>query len=149
VRAVVQRVTKASVRVGDELVGSIERGLVVLAGVASEDTEADARALADKVVHLRIFEDETGKMNLDVKDAGGSLLCVSQFTLLGDARKGRRPSFAGAMAPENAALLFDRFCAECKNQGVPVETGRFRATMLVELANDGPVTLLLDTRRAF
>jgi D-tyrosyl-tRNA(Tyr) deacylase len=148
-RAVVQRVTKASVHVGQELVGCIGRGLVVLAGVASDDAEADAVALADKVVHLRIFEDEAGKMNLDVKEALGALLCVSQFTLLGDARKGRRPSFAAAMAPEGAARLFDRFCAECRNRGVAVETGRFRASMAVELTNDGPVTLLLDTKRAF
>ncbi|HEY3495024.1 MAG TPA: D-aminoacyl-tRNA deacylase, partial [Polyangiaceae bacterium] len=130
-------------------VGSIERGLLVLAGVAAEDTEADAVALADKVVHLRIFEDEAGKMNLDVTESGGALLCVSQFTLLGDARKGRRPSFAGAMAPERAAPLFERFCAECRKLGVAVETGRFRASMLVELANDGPVTVLLDTKRTF
>ena len=148
-RAVVQRVTRASVRVGEELVGSIERGLLVLAGIAAEDTEADAVALAEKVVHLRIFEDEAGKMNLDVTEVKGALLCVSQFTLLGDARKGRRPSFASAMAPETAAPLFERFCAECRKLGVAVETGRFRATMLVELANDGPVTLLLDTKRTF
>lgn len=148
-RAVVQRVTRASVRVGDELVGNIERGLLVLVGVASDDTAGDAGTLAEKVVHLRIFEDGAGKMNLDVQEAGGALLCVSQFTLLGDARKGRRPSFASAMAPEGALELFARFCEDCRRLGVPVESGRFRASMLVELVNDGPVTLLLDTRRVF
>jgi D-aminoacyl-tRNA deacylase len=147
-RAVVQRVTRAEVTVDGELVGRIARGLCVLVGVAATDTEEDARALADKVVNLRIFEDDAGKMNLDVKQASGSLLCVSQFTLLGDARKGRRPSFADALAPGPAAALFEAFCAQCR-AAVPVETGRFRASMQVELVNDGPVTLLLDTRKAF
>lgn len=147
-RAVVQRVTSARVRVGEETVGAIERGLLVLVGVASDDTEADARTLAEKVVGLRIFEDDAEKMNLDVRDVNGALLCVSQFTLLGDARKGRRPSFSQAMAPEPAAELFERFCALCR-ETAPVEKGRFRATMQVELVNDGPVTLLLDTRRIF
>jgi D-aminoacyl-tRNA deacylase len=148
-RAVVQRVTRASVRVGDELVGSIEHGLVALVGVASDDTEADAETLAEKLVGLRIFEDDAGKMNLDVKEVAGALLCVSQFTLLGDTRKGRRPSFAAAMAPDGARGLFERFCEACRKRGIVVETGRFRASMLVELANDGPVTLLIDTRRVF
>jgi D-aminoacyl-tRNA deacylase len=121
----------------------------VLVGVANGDQEADAGTLAEKVVHLRIFEDAAGKMNLAVNEVGGALLCVSQFTLLGDARKGRRPSFADAMEPEGAARLFERFCAECRSRGVRVETGRFRATMAVELVNDGPVTLLLDTKRVF
>ncbi len=147
-RAVVQRVTRASVRVGEETVGRIERGLCVLVGVATDDTEADARALADKLVGLRVFEDDAGKMNLDVRQVSGALLCVSQFTLLGDARSGKRPSFTLAMAPAPAAELFERFCAHCR-EAVPVETGRFRATMQVELVNDGPVTLLLDTRRTF
>jgi len=147
-RAVVQRVTRASVRVGDEVVGSIERGLCVLVGVAAGDTEADARALGDKVTGLRIFEDDAEKMNLDVRDVKGALLCVSQFTLLGDARKGRRPSFTEAMAPEPAAELFALFCRYC-SEAVPVQTGRFRASMQVELVNDGPVTVLLDTRRTF
>jgi len=147
-RAVVQRVTRASVRVGDELVGSIERGLCVLVGVATGDTEADARTLSDKVTGLRIFEDDAEKMNLDVRDVKGALLCVSQFTLLGDARKGRRPSFTDAMPPEPAAELFERFCRFCA-ESVPVQTGRFRASMQVELVNDGPVTLLLDTSRTF
>jgi D-tyrosyl-tRNA(Tyr) deacylase len=148
-RAVVQRVTRASVTVGGELVGKIARGYCVLVGVATDDTDADADALAEKVVGLRVFEDDAGKMNLDVTQVGGALLCVSQFTLLGDVRRGRRPSFTEAMAPEPAALLFERFCAACKRLGVPVETGRFRAEMLVDLVNDGPVTLLLDTKRAF
>jgi D-tyrosyl-tRNA(Tyr) deacylase len=147
-RAVVQRVTRAEVTVDGTSVGRIERGLCVLVGVAAGDTEEDARTLADKVVALRIFEDAAGKMNLDVKEVGGSLLCVSQFTLLGDARKGRRPSFTDAMAPEPAAELFERFVAFCRSR-VPVETGRFRASMLVELVNEGPVTLLLDSRRTF
>ena len=147
-RAVVQRVTRAEVTVEGESVGRIERGLCVLVGVAEGDTDDDARALADKVVGLRVFEDDAGKMNLDVKALGGALLCVSQFTLLGDARKGRRPSFTGAMAPEPAAVLFERFIACCR-EAVPVETGRFRSAMQVELVNDGPVTLLLDTRRLF
>ena len=148
-RAVVQRVTRASVRVGDETVGRIDHGFCVLVGVANDDTEADAAALADKVVGLRVFEDEAGKMNLDLAQVKGSLLCVSQFTLLGDVRRGRRPSFTDAMAPEPAAVLFDRFCAECRKHAVPVETGRFRAEMLVELVNDGPITVLLDTKRVF
>ncbi|HTQ05165.1 MAG TPA: D-aminoacyl-tRNA deacylase [Polyangiaceae bacterium] len=147
-RAVVQRVTRAEVTVEGESVGRIERGLCVLVGVAAGDTDDDARALADKVVGLRVFEDDAGKLNLDVTAAGGALLCVSQFTLLGDARKGRRPSFTDAMAPEPAAALFERFVAFCR-ASVRVETGRFRTTMQVELVNDGPVTLLLDTRRLF
>jgi D-tyrosyl-tRNA(Tyr) deacylase len=147
-RAVVQRVTRASVRVGDETVGSIEHGLCVLVGVAADDTETDARTLSDKVTGLRVFEDDAEKMNLDVRAVKGALLCVSQFTLLGDARKGRRPSFTDAMAPEPAAELFQSFCRYC-SEAVPVQTGRFRASMQVELVNDGPVTLLLDTRRTF
>lgn len=148
-RAVVQRVTRASVSVAGEVVGKIDRGFCVLVGVATDDAEADADALAEKVVGLRVFEDDAGKMNLDVTQVGGALLCVSQFTLLGDVRRGRRPSFTEAMAPEPAARLFERFCTACKARGVPVETGRFRAEMLVDLVNDGPVTLLLDTKRIF
>lgn len=148
-RAVVQRVTRASVRVGDETVGAIERGLLALVGVAEGDTEADARTLADKVVGLRIFEDAEGKMNLDVTAVNGALLAVSQFTLLGDVRKGRRPSFTGAMAPDPARALFERFVALCAEHGVRVETGRFRAEMAVELVNDGPVTILLDSKGSF
>ena len=147
-RAVLQRVTSARVRVEDAIVGEIGRGLLVLVGVARGDTAADAAAIAAKITALRVFEDEAGKMNLDVKQIGGALLCVSQFTLLGDARKGRRPSFTDAMAPEPAAALFEHFVTCCRAT-VPVETGRFRASMLVELVNHGPVTLLLDSRRAF
>jgi D-tyrosyl-tRNA(Tyr) deacylase len=147
-RAVIQRVTRAEVTVDGASVGRIARDLCVLVGIANGDTEEDARTLADKTVGFRIFEDAAGKMNLDVKQVGGALLCVSQFTLLGDARKGRRPSFSDAMAPEPAAELFERFVGFCRAT-VPVETGRFRASMLVELVNDGPVTLLLASRRGF
>jgi len=149
VRAVVQRVTRATVTVGEEVVGAIGAGLCVLVGVAEGDDEAAADALADKVVGLRIFEDEAGKMNRSLVEVAGELLCVSQFTLLGDARKGRRPSFTAAMEPVRAAALVDRFAAACRARGVGVATGRFRAHMQVELVNDGPVTLLLDTQRAF
>lgn len=148
-RAVVQRVIRASVRVGEETVGSVDRGLLALVGVAGGDTDADARALADKVTGLRIFEDAEGKMNLDVSAVNGAILAVSQFTLLGDVRKGRRPSFTAAMAPDPARALFERFVACCAERGVRVETGRFRAEMAVELVNDGPVTILLDTQGTF
>jgi D-aminoacyl-tRNA deacylase len=148
-RAVVQRVTRASVRVGEETVGAIERGLVALVGIAEGDTEADARILAGKVVGLRIFEDEAGKMNLDLPAAGGAMLAISQFTLLGDVRKGRRPSFTLAMAPDPARELFERFVTLAAERGIRVETGRFRAEMAVELVNDGPVTILLDTKGSF
>lgn len=148
-RAVVQRVGRAAVRVDGEVVGAIEGGVCVLVGVARGDTEADARALAEKVVGLRIFEDEAGKMNLGLLEAGGALLAVSQFTLLGDVRKGKRPSFIDAMEPEEANRLFERFCEEARALGARVETGRFRAHMEVELVNDGPVTILLDTRKVF
>jgi D-tyrosyl-tRNA(Tyr) deacylase len=148
-RAVVERVTRASVRVGEEKVGAIERGLVALVGVAEGDTEADARILAGKVVGLRIFEDEAGKMNLDLPAAGGALLAISQFTLLGDLREGRRPSFTAAMAPDPARELFERFVALCADRGITVAAGRFGADMAVELVNDGPVTILLDTKGSF
>lgn len=148
-RAVVQRVGRAGVTVGDEVVGRIDRGLCVLVGVAAGDLESDARALAEKVVGLRIFEDDAGKMNLSLPDVGGALLAVSQFTLLGDVRKGKRPSFVEAMEPVGANQLFETFVAACRALGVPVETGRFRAEMQVELVNDGPVTILLDTRKTF
>lgn len=132
-----------------EVVGKIGRGLCVLVGVGREDGDDDASLLADKVAGLRIFEDAEGKMNLDVSQVGGALLAVSQFTLFGDARKGRRPSFGEAMEPVRAAELFERFCAECRARGLRVETGRFRAHMHVDLVNEGPVTILLDTKRAF
>ncbi len=148
-RAVVQRVTRASVTVDGEVVGEIAAGLLVLVGVAQNDSEADAVALAEKVVALRIFEDEAGKMNRALPDVAGALLAVSQFTLLGDVRKGRRPSFTSAKAPEAAEALFEAFCACCERLGVRVARGRFRAHMLVELVNDGPVTILIDSERAF
>jgi D-tyrosyl-tRNA(Tyr) deacylase len=149
VRAVVERVARAAVHVDGECIGRIEQGLLVLVGVAVDDAEADADALADKVLGLRIFEDDSGKMNLDLASVGASVLAVSQFTLLGDVRKGRRPSFTAAKAPDAARELFERFVAACRSRGARVETGRFRASMQVELVNDGPVTLLLDTRGAF
>jgi len=148
-RAVVQRVTRAAVTVGGEVVGRIGAGLCVLVGVGAADDEADADALAEKVVGLRIFEDEAGKMNRSLLDTGGALLAVSQFTLFGDARKGRRPSFVEAMEPARASELFERFCAACRARGVHVETGCFRTEMQVELVNDGPVTILVDTKKRF
>ena len=146
-RAVVQRVTQASVSVGGAVVGRIGAGLCVLVGVGRGDVDADADALADKVVGLRVFTDAEGKMNRALAEVGGALLAVSQFTLFGDTKKGRRPSFGDAMEPEGANRLFERFCAACRAQGVAVQTGRFRAHMLVALENDGPVTILIDTHR--
>ncbi len=148
-RAVVQRVRNAEVRVGDERVGAIERGLCVLIGAATDDDESDCRALVDKIVGLRVFADDAGQMNLAVGDVGGALLLVSQFTLLGDARKGRRPSFITAMAPAPAEQLYERVVALARETGLPIATGRFRADMQVALVNDGPVTLLLDTKKLF
>jgi D-tyrosyl-tRNA(Tyr) deacylase len=148
-RAVVQRVTRAQVTVDGEVVGKIESGLCVLVGVAAADSERDARALAEKVVGLRIFEDEGGKMNRSVLEAGGGVLAISQFTLLGDVRRGKRPSFSGALEPAAARALFDAFCGVCRSLGASVESGRFREHMLVELVNDGPVTILIDTERVF
>jgi D-aminoacyl-tRNA deacylase len=146
-RAVVQRVTSAQVLSEGELTGKIEAGLCVLLGVGGGDGEAEAASLADKVVKLRVFEDEAGKMNKSLLDVGGALLAVSQFTLYGDTSRGRRPSFGGAMEPVRAEALFEAFCAACRNLGVTVATGRFRTHMSVSLVNDGPVTLLLDTER--
>ena len=143
-RAVVQRVSRAAVRVGDETVGAIGRGFVVLAGFAPGDDEPVLAWMADKLAGLRVFGDAEGKMNLGIQDVGGAMLVVSQFTLYGDASKGRRPSFIGAAPPEQAEALYDRFVALLRERGVRVETGRFRAMMDVELVNDGPVTLLLE-----
>lgn len=143
-RAVVQRVTEAKVTVAGEITGEIEQGLCVLVGVGKDDTEKAAAALADKVVMLRIFEDDAGKMNKSLLDVGGQLLAVSQFTLYGDTSKGRRPSFVLAMEPSGAEQLFESFCAACRRHGVTVATGRFRTHMSVSLVNDGPVTLLLE-----
>ena len=148
-RACVQRVRQAHVTVGDEVVGRIGPGLLVLLGVAAGDEEADARQLAEKIVSLRIFDDEAGKMNRSLADAGGAMLVVSQFTLLGDCRKGRRPSFDAAAPPDLARSLYESFVARVREQGIEVATGRFREMMQVELTNDGPVTLLLDSRKAF
>jgi D-tyrosyl-tRNA(Tyr) deacylase len=148
-RAVIQRVSRASVTVEGQVKGAIERGLVVLLGVAAADTAADLEWLAQKTLGLRIFEDEAGKMNLDVTQVGGSLLVVSQFTLLGDARSGKRPAFTGAMAPDEANLLYVGFVARLRALGATVATGQFRAHMEVSLVNDGPVTLLLDSTRLF
>ncbi len=145
-RIVLQRVSRASVTVAGETIGAIERGLLLLVGVAQGDTDDDARQLADKVAQLRIFEDDAGKMNLSVTDIHGALLIVSQFTLLGDCRKGRRPSFIAAAPPELAERLYETFVAAVAVKGLPVATGRFRADMQVSLVNDGPVTLLLDSR---
>jgi len=148
-RAVLQRVTRACVTVGDEVTGQIEVGLVVLLGVEQDDTESDAHVLADKTIQLRIFDDAEGKMNRALADVGGSVLVVSQFTLLGDCRKGRRPSFIQAAPPELAERLYETFVAAIGVQGIRVATGRFRAMMHVELVNDGPVTILLDSRKRF
>jgi D-tyrosyl-tRNA(Tyr) deacylase len=147
VRAVVQRVSRASVTVGGEVVGRIEKGLLVLLGVAEGDTQDDVIFLAAKIAGLRIFPDDEGKMNRSLVDVGGRMLVVSQFTLLGDCRKGRRPSFIQAARPERAVELYRGFVAEVQGQGVAVETGRFQEHMDVELVNDGPVTLILDTRQ--
>ena len=148
-RAVIQRVSAASVTVEGEIVGQINGGLLVLLGVAEDDTQADVIYLAQKIAGLRIFEDAEGRMNLSVGDVGGSVLVVSQFTLYGDCRKGRRPSFVKAARPELANSLYESVVAELKGHGLPVETGRFQTDMKVELTNDGPVTLLLDSRREF
>jgi D-aminoacyl-tRNA deacylase len=148
-RAVVQRVRRASVRVGEELVGAIEQGLCVFLGVQVGDTARDADEMADRILGLRIFEDTGGKMNRSVLDEGGALLLISQFTLLGDARKGRRPGFSDAMAKGPAEALFEHCLAACAARLPDVKRGRFGADMLVEIANDGPVTILLDTRRLF
>lgn len=148
-RAVVQRVSQASVAVAEEVTGNIARGLVVLLGVAQGDTDDDARQLADKIIELRVFEDADGKMNIGLREAGGALLVVSQFTLLGDCRKGRRPSFIAAAEPVEAQRLYEVFVSHARGQGVEVATGRFREHMDVSLVNDGPVTLLLDSRKLF
>lgn len=148
-RAVLQRVARASVRVEGETVGEIGAGLVVLLGVARDDAETDASYLLEKIIALRIFDDEAGRMNLSVAEAGGALLVVSQFTLYGDARRGRRPSWSDAAAPEVAGPLYDFFVAEARRIMGRVETGRFRRMMEVELINDGPITILLDSRKLF
>lgn len=148
-RAVVQRVSSASVTVEGQTVGAIQHGFLILLGVEEEDTQTDVAWMAAKVTGLRVFEDEDGKMNLDLKQTKGNALVVSQFTLFGDCRKGRRPSFVAAARPEKARSLYESFVAELKGQDIPTETGTFQAQMNVSLVNDGPVTLLLDSQRRF
>lgn len=148
-RAVVQRVTRAEVRVDGQVVGRIGKGLLVLLGIAKTDEAESGKALAEKIASLRVFNDEQGKMNRSLIEAGGAVLCVSQFTLYGDCRKGRRPSYDRAAPPEAARALYESFVASLRALGVSVETGRFQAMMEVELVNDGPVTLLLDSEKLF
>lgn len=148
-RAVVQRVTRAKVTVEDETVGEIGKGLVILLGVAADDTQQDAEYLAEKITALRIFDDEVGRMNLSVRDTGGRVLVVSQFTLYGDVRRGLRPSWSDAAPPEIAEPLYEAFVESVKNIANDVATGSFRRMMQLELVNDGPVTILLDSRKVF
>lgn len=145
-RVVVQRSKKAKVTVNEEITGQISKGLVLLVGVTHQDTEEDAAFLADKIANLRIFEDEAGKMNLSLLDVGGEILSVSQFTLYGDCRKGRRPNFMEAARPEQANQLYERFNGLLREKGIKVETGIFGAMMDVELINDGPVTLIVESK---
>jgi D-tyrosyl-tRNA(Tyr) deacylase len=145
-RAVLQRVSQAEVRVAGEVIGSIGRGFVILLGVAKDDTEKDAACIADKTLGLRVFADAAGKMNLALRQVGGELLVISQFTLLADTESGRRPSFIRAAAPEEAKRLYELFLSLVRNDGVKVETGEFGATMAVSLINEGPVTIILDSR---
>ena len=145
-KAVVQRVKESSVSVDGQIVGKIGKGLMVLLGVAEEDTPKDADYLADKIINLRIFEDENGKMNLSLLDVKGELLAVSQFTLLGNCRKGRRPSFIQAARPEKAEELYEYFIQQVSQKGIPVQTGKFGAMMAVSLINEGPVTLIVESR---
>jgi len=146
-KVVIQRVTSASVTVAGEVVGSIDHGMLVLLGVAEGDQEEDLQYLLEKTTGLRIFEDDAGKMNLSVVDVGGSMLIVSQFTLLGSMRKGKRPSFNGAAAPEIANRFYEQFAAAVRARDIPVAVGRFGADMQVSLVNDGPVTIVMDSRQ--
>ena len=148
-RAVVQRVTRASVKVDAEVIGEIGQGLVVLVGIARDDTKVEAAYLVDKITNLRIFDDQDGKMNLSVKDVGGALLVISQFTLYGDVRRGLRPSWSDAAPPEVAEPLYDFFVRQARVAVNDVGTGKFQAMMQVELINDGPVTILLDSKKLF
>ena len=146
-RAVVQRVKKGSVEIEEKEIGKIEKGLIILLGVGQNDSEKDAEHLIEKIVNLRIFEDEEGKMNLSVKDINGQILIISQFTLYGDCKKGRRPSFISAALPDKAVKLYDYFVKNIKNCGLKIETGEFQAMMLVKIFNDGPVTIILDSEK--
>jgi D-tyrosyl-tRNA(Tyr) deacylase len=148
-RAVIQRVTRAKVTVDGEVIGEIGNGLVVLLGIARDDTKVEAAYLVDKIANLRIFDDEDGKMNLSVKDSGGALLIISQFTLYGDVRRGLRPSWIDAAPPEVAGPLYDFFVRQARSTVDDVATGKFQAMMQVELVNDGPVTILLDSNKLF
>lgn len=148
-RCVIQRVTQAWVTSEGEETGRIDKGFMVLIGVCAEDTDKDLKYMAEKVPNLRIFEDENGKMNLSLKDVGGAILAVSQFTLYGDARGSRRPSFITAARPEKANELYEKLVESWRAQGIRVETGRFRTDMQVTLTNDGPVTLLMDSTKLF
>jgi D-aminoacyl-tRNA deacylase len=148
-RAVVQRVSRAKVTIGEEVTGEIGVGLLVLLGVGADDIPTDADYLAEKIIGLRIFEDAGGKMNLSVAEIGGAMLAVSQFTLYGDARRGRRPSFDSAAAPAQARELYEYFVEKVRAGGLHCETGRFQETMQVELLNEGPVTILLDSEKIF
>lgn len=148
-RAVVQRVIEADVTVEERITGSIGKGLMVLLGVEDGDDEADAIYMADKITGLRIFEDEQGKMNLSIKDVGGKILAVSQFTLLGDVRKGKRPSFTKAARPDEANKLYRRFISLVNERNIETQEGVFQAEMLVKIYNDGPVTILLDSKKLF
>lgn len=148
-RAIIQRVSRAKVTVDNQIIGEIERGILLFLGVSETDSEKDAHYLLEKTINLRIFEDADDKMNLSLADISGDLLVVSQFTLYGDVRKGRRPSFIRAAAPEKAVQLYEFFVAEAKKQITKVETGKFQAMMDVELVNDGPVTIMLDSEKTF
>lgn len=148
-RAVIQRVSTSKVTVDNEVIGEINKGLLVLLGVTHEDTSKDVDYMVDKILNLRIFEDENDKMNLSLKDIEGEILAVSQFTLYGDVRKGRRPSFSDAARPEIANPLYEQFVQKIKDNGVKVGTGKFGAHMMVDLTNDGPVTILLESNKLF
>ncbi|MPQ42985.1 D-aminoacyl-tRNA deacylase [Clostridium tarantellae] len=148
-RAVVQKVLKSSVSVDNKVVGSINKGFNVLIGIGIEDTLEDLKYIKDKIINLRVFEDENSKMNLSLKDVEGELLLVSQFTLYGDCRKGRRPNFMNALGGEKAKKLFDEFVNMCKEECIKVDTGIFGAHMDVSIINDGPVTILLDSKKVF